>query len=93
MPETPIREPEPARFIRLLRKLARRHVRYGISGGKLQANALAHEAYLRLFQEPIDWRDKAHFLTVAGLIMRRILADHTRGPQTGARNCGTRSGE
>ena len=45
----------------------------------LQTTALVHEAYLRLVhQERVMWRDRAHFLAIAGQMMRRILVDHAR---------------
>jgi RNA polymerase sigma-70 factor, ECF subfamily len=48
----------------------------------LQPTALVHEAYLKLAgQNPIDWRNKAHFFALAARIMRHILVDHARGKQ------------
>jgi RNA polymerase sigma factor (TIGR02999 family) len=44
----------------------------------LQTRALVHEAYLRLIDVDIDWRDRAHFLALAARSMRRILTDHAR---------------
>jgi RNA polymerase sigma factor (TIGR02999 family) len=46
----------------------------------LQPTALVHEAYLKLAgQNPVDWRNKAHFFALAAQIMRHILVDHARG--------------
>ncbi len=46
----------------------------------LQPTALVHEAYLKLIdQSRVDWRDRAHFLSVAAEAIRRILVDHARG--------------
>ena len=43
------------------------------------ATALVNEAYLRLVAAShVSWQDRAHFLAVAGRIMRRILVDHAR---------------
>jgi RNA polymerase sigma factor (TIGR02999 family) len=44
----------------------------------LQTQALLHEAYLRLVDARVDWRDRAHFLAIAARTMRRILVDHAR---------------
>jgi RNA polymerase sigma factor (TIGR02999 family) len=52
----------------------------------LQPTALVHEAYLKLAgQNPVDWRNKAHFFALAARIMRHILVDHARGKQRGKR--------
>lgn len=62
-----------------LRRIARAHLRRERNGHTLQPTALAHEAYLKLLREPgIDWRSRAHFLSVAALEMRRILVGHAR---------------
>src|SRR5688572_32936707 len=45
----------------------------------LQPTALVHEAYLRLIdQERVDWRNRAQFVGVAAMMMRRILVNHAR---------------
>jgi RNA polymerase sigma factor (TIGR02999 family) len=61
-----------------LHRLAR-----GYMGGErpdhtLQATALVNEAYLRLVDAEVDWKDRAHFFAVAATTMRRILVDHAR---------------
>ncbi len=49
-------------------------------GHTLQATAVAHEAYLRLVDQPrVEWRGRTHFLAVAAMAMRRVLVDHARG--------------
>ena len=54
----------------------------------LQPTALVHETFLKLLRQPtIEWQDRAHFLAVASVVMRRILVDHAR-----RRNAGKRSG-
>jgi RNA polymerase sigma factor (TIGR02999 family) len=47
----------------------------------LQATALVHEAWIKLFQgeQASPWADRAHFLRTAATAMRRILVDHARG--------------
>jgi RNA polymerase sigma factor (TIGR02999 family) len=47
----------------------------------LQATALVHEAYLRLFKNDGDgalWSSRAHFFAAAAEAMRRILIEHAR---------------
>jgi RNA polymerase sigma factor (TIGR02999 family) len=45
----------------------------------LSTTALVHELYLRLAAgERHDWADRAHFLGVAAIAMRRILIDRAR---------------
>ena len=36
----------------------------------LQATALVHEAYLKMFGATTDWEDRAHFLAIAAITMR-----------------------
>ena len=46
-------------------------------GHTLQATALVNEAYLKLVgQNKSTWQSRAHFLSVAAQIMRRILINH-----------------
>jgi RNA polymerase sigma factor (TIGR02999 family) len=62
-----------------LRRLARYYLRHERPNHTLQATALVHEVYLRLFGDAkIEWADRAHFFRVAGRQMRRILADYGR---------------
>jgi RNA polymerase sigma factor (TIGR02999 family) len=62
-----------------LRRLARYYLRHERPDHTLQATALVHEVYLRLFGDAeIEWVDRAHFFRVAGRQMRRILADYGR---------------
>lgn len=42
----------------------------------LQATALVNEAYTRLIDVEIDWKDRTHFFALAARMMRRILVDH-----------------
>ena len=44
----------------------------------LQTHALVHEAYLRLIDAGVEYRDRVHFLALAARTMRRVLADHAR---------------
>ena len=63
-----------------LRRMAHAHMRRERSGHTLQTTALINEAYLKLVdQSRARWQNKAHFLSVAAGLMRRILVDHARG--------------
>lgn len=50
--------------------------------------ALVHEAYLRLRQQQIEWRDRAHFFNAASKAIRHILVDYAR-----KKNAAKRGGE
>ena len=55
----------------------------------VSATALVNEAFLRLVElERIDWRDRAHFLSMGARLMRRVLVDLAR-----ARNAEKRGGD
>ena len=45
----------------------------------LETRALVHEAYVRLVDADVDWKDRAHFMALAARTMRRILIDHAKG--------------
>jgi RNA polymerase sigma-70 factor, ECF subfamily len=63
-----------------LRRLAANYLRQERPGQTLQATALVHEAYLRLIdQRQVDWMNRAQFVGVAAVMMRRILVNHARG--------------
>ena len=62
-----------------LRAIAQKRMAKERPGHTLQATALVHEAYFRLVgQQPMAWRDRAHFYLAAAEAMRRILVDHAR---------------
>lgn len=62
-----------------LHRMAMAHLRSERPGHTLQATALVHEVYLRLFGTiEIDWQNRAHFYRVAARLMRRILVDYAR---------------
>ena len=62
-----------------LRRLAARYMASERGDHTLQPTALVHEAYLRLVdQRRVDWRNRAQFVGVAAMIMRRILVNHAR---------------
>lgn len=62
-----------------LRRLARGYLSQAPSGATLQPTALVHEAYLQLsrVKQP-GWTNRTHFLGVAALAMRQVLAQHYR---------------
>ena len=62
-----------------LRRLAGRALKADRPHHTLQATALAHELYMRLFmQQECLWQDRAHFFAAASLALRRILTDYAR---------------
>ena len=62
-----------------LRRIARRHLARRDDGSTLQTTALVHEAYLKLVdQSRAEWRDRAHFLALAAVAMRHVLADRAK---------------
>src|SRR5574341_377864 len=75
-----------------LRRLAQNYLRQERPSPSLQATALVHEVYLRLFGENhIDWQNREHLLHVAARQMRRLLVDHARSAGTAKRNSGGRA--
>jgi RNA polymerase sigma-70 factor, ECF subfamily len=63
-----------------LRKIARGYLAKERRDHTLEATALVHEAYLRLIdQRRVDWKNRAQFVGVAAVMMRRILMSHARG--------------
>jgi RNA polymerase sigma factor (TIGR02999 family) len=62
-----------------LRRRAAEYLRHERPDHTLQATALVHEAYLKLVdQHRANWKDRAHFCTVAASLMRRVLVQHAR---------------
>jgi RNA polymerase sigma factor (TIGR02999 family) len=69
-----------------LKQRARRQLRRERRDHTLQPTALVHEAYLRLVrQTDVTWRNRAQFLALAAVMMRRVLLDHGRGRGTAKR--------
>jgi RNA polymerase sigma factor (TIGR02999 family) len=67
-----------------LRSIARRKLRGERAGHTLNTTALVHEAYEKLVQQDrMTWQNRAHFMGVAALSMRRILINyaHKRNAQ------------
>ena len=62
-----------------LRRIARSYLRRERPGHTLQPTALVHEAYLRLIdQRRVTWQNRAQFVGLAAVMMRRVLVNHAR---------------
>lgn len=74
---------------RELRQIAAHHLAQERPGHTLQATALVHEAYLRLIdQHSVDWRNRAHFFSIAAEMMRRVLVNHAVSRRAQKRGAG-----
>jgi len=61
-----------------LRRIADGYVRRE-RAKSVQATELVHEAYLRLLKDPsLRWENRAHFLAIAAISMRRLLVERAR---------------
>lgn len=71
-----------------LRRVAGRYVRRE-RAQSVQATELVHEAYLRLAKDkPVRWQNRAHFVAIAAISMRRLLVERAR-----ARGAAKRGGQ
>jgi RNA polymerase sigma factor (TIGR02999 family) len=62
-----------------LRRIAATYLSRERPGHTLQPTALVHEAYLRLIdQRRVDWHNRAQFVGLAAMMMRRVLVNHAR---------------
>ena len=62
-----------------LRRLAASYLRRERRDHTLQPTALVHEAFMRLVdQRRIDWSNRAQFMALAAVMMRRILVNYAR---------------
>jgi RNA polymerase sigma factor (TIGR02999 family) len=69
-----------------LRRLAALYLLRERPDHTLQPTALVHEAYLRLVdQRQVNWKNRAQFVGLAAVMMRRILVNHARDRATGKR--------
>jgi len=83
----------PARLMPLvyeeLRRRAADCLRRERKDHTLQPTALVHEAYVKLVgHDRAEWKNRAHFCSVAAQLMRRILVKHAE-----ARNADKRGGQ
>ena len=86
--QSALNELTPALY-RELHRIASRHLSGERQNHTLQATALVHEAYVKLF-EGVErgFADKAHFLAVASRVMRQVLVDYARSRATQKRSAG-----
>jgi RNA polymerase sigma factor (TIGR02999 family) len=69
-----------------LRRLAAAYLLRERRNHTLQPTALVHEAYLRLVdQRQVNWKNRAQFVGLAAVMMRRILVNHARDRVAGKR--------
>lgn len=61
-----------------LRRMAHRYMVRERAGHPLQTTALVHEAYLRLIDAKLLWRNRAQFFGISARVMRRILVEIAR---------------
>ena len=67
-----------------LRRLAALYLLRERRDHTLQPTALVHEAYLRLVdQRQVNWKNRAQFVGLAAVMMRRILVNHARDRAAG----------
>lgn len=71
-----------------LQRLARKHMAGERENHTLQATALVNEAFVRLINANVGYQNRAHFYTLAGRMMRRILVDHARSLKREKRGAG-----
>lgn len=74
-----------------LQRLARRQMRGEASSHTLQATALVNEAFMRLADIKIEYKDSSHFLSMASKTMRRVLVDHARKKKSAKRGGNVRN--
>jgi RNA polymerase sigma-70 factor, ECF subfamily len=70
-----------------LRRLAAYHLKSESDAERRQATTLVHEVYLRMSSlRSIDWKGRAHFISVVTKIMRQILVDRARARNAAKRD-------
>ncbi|MEZ4703176.1 MAG: sigma-70 family RNA polymerase sigma factor [Rhodothermales bacterium] len=68
---------------------AHQYLRSERSNHTLNTTALVHEAYIKLMgQRAVTWKNRAHFMGVASIVMRRILITHAKKLHAGKRGGG-----
>lgn len=73
---------------RALKDIADRLCSKESRGSTMQATEIVHEAFVRLYNNQIDWQDRAHFYAVAARTMRRLLVDIARARRSHKREGG-----
>lgn len=68
-----------------LKQIAAQRLRQSGRHLTLTPTVLLHEAYLRVAQTPIDFKNRAHFFASMSLYIRSALVDHARARQASKR--------
>ena len=76
-----------------LRRIAAGYMRRERPDHTLQPTALVNEAFIRLVEDTVAWKGRAHFYGIAARIMRQILVDHARKHRAAKRGLGCRADE
>ncbi len=64
-----------------LRRVARRQLGGAPRDRTLVTTVLVNEVFVKLVRQPLDVRDRAHFLALAARAMRQVIVDHARQRQ------------
>lgn len=74
---------------RQLHQIAQRQLYRERADHTLNATALVNEAYLKLVeQDKVNWQNRAHFMSVASIAMRRILINYAKSRMAAKRGGG-----
>lgn len=73
-----------------LRRMARRAMRRERPGHTLGSTALAHEAFLHVLEQRVQWRSRGHFFGVVARLMRRVTVHHAERHRAAKRGGGVR---
>lgn len=71
-----------------LRRVAHNHLQQERPAHTLQSTAVVHEAYLRLVEGAVEFKNREHFFAVASQLMRQILVDYARRHRSKKRDGG-----
>lgn len=61
-----------------LRKAACYRISQMPRSATMTPTVLVHEAFIKLFSDPLQWNDRQHFFSVASCAMRQIMVDFVR---------------
>lgn len=71
-----------------LHRIAERALSAERADHTLGAEGLVSEAFLRMLEQRVEWRNREHFLVTAAQMMRRVLIDYARARRTAKRGHG-----
>lgn len=71
-----------------LQQISHRLMRRERPDHTLQPTALVNEAFERLIDIEVDWKDRTHFFALAARLMRRILINHAEARRAAKRGGG-----